>query len=422
MNKQANDNKGQVITFYSYKGGTGRSMALANVACLLVRDGHRVLMIDWDMEAPGLSKYFRPYLPSSNHQRGLIDFMEMANEHLPAMEYDEEDEAALRRVFEKIGDYLTPVEGIPEAKGELFLLKSGDEHSPNYPAQISHFDWEKFFLKIRGFFFYFARHLAQTFDYVLIDSRTGHTDTGGICTMMMPEKLVLVFTPNRQSYDGITTLARKATDYRRSSDDMRPLRIYPLPSRIELGEEDLRQDFLAHYRDDFRALIQEIYNVSEVNFDPYMTNIQIRHSSKFAYQEKIAVLEERIWDKDSLSRVYRNFTDLLEEGKMFWSIDKESEVSRKEWYEYGYTLEGSIPPPLLPNLGTLKSYGTDKTSGMPSMIDLNNLDENHEIHMDYDSHGNVTRIRKVRSAGCSLWLALIWLTVLALLAFYFMTK
>ena len=45
---------GQVITFYSYKGGTGRSMALANIACLLARQsgqGRGVLVIDWDLEA-----------------------------------------------------------------------------------------------------------------------------------------------------------------------------------------------------------------------------------------------------------------------------------------------------------------------------------------------------------------------------------
>ena len=51
---------GKVITFYSYKGGTGRTMALANVACLLAqRQGQRVLMIDWDLEAPGLHQYFQ---------------------------------------------------------------------------------------------------------------------------------------------------------------------------------------------------------------------------------------------------------------------------------------------------------------------------------------------------------------------------
>jgi MinD-like ATPase involved in chromosome partitioning or flagellar assembly len=43
---------GKIVTFYSYKGGTGRSMALANVAWILANGGNRVLTIDWDLEAP----------------------------------------------------------------------------------------------------------------------------------------------------------------------------------------------------------------------------------------------------------------------------------------------------------------------------------------------------------------------------------
>jgi len=51
------ETRGQIITFYSYKGGTGRSMALANIACILAEQqtaarGKGVLMIDWDLEAP----------------------------------------------------------------------------------------------------------------------------------------------------------------------------------------------------------------------------------------------------------------------------------------------------------------------------------------------------------------------------------
>ena len=44
---------GKIITFYSYKGGTGRTMLLANVAWILATNGKRVLVVDWDLEAPG---------------------------------------------------------------------------------------------------------------------------------------------------------------------------------------------------------------------------------------------------------------------------------------------------------------------------------------------------------------------------------
>src|SRR6202451_4845255 len=49
---------GIAYTFYSYKGGVGRTMALANVAALLAKWGRSVLVIDWDIEAPGIKKFF----------------------------------------------------------------------------------------------------------------------------------------------------------------------------------------------------------------------------------------------------------------------------------------------------------------------------------------------------------------------------
>jgi cellulose biosynthesis protein BcsQ len=47
-----------IFTFYSYKGGVGRSMALLNVAYALAGKGRHVLMVDMDLEAPGLSGFF----------------------------------------------------------------------------------------------------------------------------------------------------------------------------------------------------------------------------------------------------------------------------------------------------------------------------------------------------------------------------
>jgi MinD-like ATPase involved in chromosome partitioning or flagellar assembly len=43
--------EGRIITFYSFKGGVGRTMALANVAYLAAQNRKRVLVMDWDLEA-----------------------------------------------------------------------------------------------------------------------------------------------------------------------------------------------------------------------------------------------------------------------------------------------------------------------------------------------------------------------------------
>lgn len=58
----SDERAGEIITFFSYKGGTGRTMALANVAWILASHGKRVLTVDWDLDSPGLHRFFHPFL------------------------------------------------------------------------------------------------------------------------------------------------------------------------------------------------------------------------------------------------------------------------------------------------------------------------------------------------------------------------
>src|SRR5688572_14840753 len=71
----ASARNGKIVTVYSYKGGTGRSIMLANVAWILACNGKRVLAVDWDLEAPGLHRYFYPFLVDKEltTSDGLID-------------------------------------------------------------------------------------------------------------------------------------------------------------------------------------------------------------------------------------------------------------------------------------------------------------------------------------------------------------
>jgi MinD-like ATPase involved in chromosome partitioning or flagellar assembly len=67
---------GRTVTFYSCKGGTGRTMALANVARILASNGLRVLAADWDLESPAPHRYFAPFLEQSVRDApGIIDLV-----------------------------------------------------------------------------------------------------------------------------------------------------------------------------------------------------------------------------------------------------------------------------------------------------------------------------------------------------------
>src|SRR2546423_1461048 len=201
--------RGEIITFYSYKGGAGRTMALANVACLLadrVGPGEQVLMIDWDLEAPGLHRFFPPRLvkPSAafdlglDATSGLIDLFLSLSEALPSRQAKSEEdsdavvEAALRSVDFNL--FIAETE-IPVVK----IIRAGRNEDGRYSQRVTKFDREGLFGRAPTVYRALAERLGKMFHYVLIDSRTGVTDISGICTSLLPEKLVVVFTPNRQS-------------------------------------------------------------------------------------------------------------------------------------------------------------------------------------------------------------------------------
>ena len=72
----------QNITFYSYKGGVGRSLALVNIAFHLTRLGKSVLIWELDLEAPGLLRI--PIFESlaTAAQGGMVDLLVLVDPEL----------------------------------------------------------------------------------------------------------------------------------------------------------------------------------------------------------------------------------------------------------------------------------------------------------------------------------------------------
>lgn len=339
---------GEVITFYSYKGGTGRSMALANVAGLLAQEGKRVLAIDWDLEAPGLHRYFANRTGSANSSDqdalpGVVDLMWRLCEHFevtPGMSIQQAQENA-RPVenFDALAaavDFNSlplPVDCGQSATGQLHFLKAGSFNEA-YSRRVNTLPWEPLFYRAPGLFDAFAHFLESRYDYALVDSRTGLTDISGICTMLMPQKLVVVFTPNRQSLDGVLELARRAIDYRMTSSDVRPIVIFPLASRIDNSETDLRvkwrQGDGTGYQPRFEKLMQDGYRLDSCNLESYFDAAQIPHNARFSYGERIAVLEERVGDSLSLAPHYARFKERLVGEAYPWE-DPAAIVSTTPW-------------------------------------------------------------------------------------------
>jgi class 3 adenylate cyclase/cellulose biosynthesis protein BcsQ len=331
--------RGEIIVFYSYKGGTGRSMALANVGCLLAdqsRVDHSVLLVDWDLEAPGLHRFFPEEVAAGDlgtelgldHRPGLIDLFLRLDAATPsgAPVSEEDAEARAAHALSQIElDRFIVGTRIPNVR----LLRAGRNEDGKYGTRVNTFHWERLFERSPLLFRAFVERLATQYRYVLVDSRTGLTDISGICTCLLPEKLVVVFTPNRQSLTGLRSLVEAATKYRRQSDDLRPLVVFPLPSRIEASREDLRAKWrfgdrkqgIEGYQPMFESIFARAYGLAQCSLGAYFEEVQIQQSPDYAYGEELAVLAEHTADRFSVTSSYKVFTEWLQIAPAPWQRD-----------------------------------------------------------------------------------------------------
>lgn len=330
---------GQIITFYSYKGGTGRTMALANVACLLANQRivdipRPVLMIDWDLEAPGLHRYFREHLPPDSAKRkGLIDLFEFLRQEISTKKptSDEETEDFVEQLVDTVdlSQFITPT-----SIGQLSLMQAGlfDAH---YASRVNRFDWEELFNLAPTLITALAERLARDYSFVLVDSRTGHTDIKDICTTLLPDKLVLVFTPNQQSIRGAIEVGRAALAYRMKSDDLRALGVFPLTSRVDASLDDLRELWrrgddareIPGFQTSFEEFFVNAYQPprltkkasatgagrderTKLALETYFNKVLIKHDPELSYGEPIATLRKGT-DRFSTARSYLDFAELL---------------------------------------------------------------------------------------------------------------
>lgn len=283
--------EGRIITFYSYKGGTGRSMALANVAWILASAGYKVMALDWDLEAPGLHRYFHPFLldPELAASEGMIDIVtEFAT---GAMSKQGSVDPNWFLPFADVTRYAQSLRWPYFSKpGRLDYIPAGRQDA-GYPVRVNSFHWKRFYEELGGGVFLeaFKQRLRSEYDFTLIDSRTGVSDTSGICTVQMPDDLVVCFTMNSQSIQGAGAVARSAFNQRCRSGSSQLLNIWPLPCRIELAERHK----LDAARERARAVFAPIMKQITINEqDQYFANRQVLYEPFYAYEEVLSAFVE----------------------------------------------------------------------------------------------------------------------------------
>jgi len=188
------------IAFYSYKGGVGRTLALANCARALAAAGKRIAVMDLDLEAPGLEHFaaFRPQgeaASKDSDQRpplaGFAEYIKACRTAGPP---------------EHLSDYFHCCAAQPGDKGEVWLMPAGRRGEATY-CEVLALDWERFYSEEDGYRLVenLRGHIENELkpDYVLIDARTGLTELGGIATHQLADLVVLLFNLNWQNLHGI---------------------------------------------------------------------------------------------------------------------------------------------------------------------------------------------------------------------------
>ena len=181
-------------TFYSYKGGVGRSLALANTAALLVKRGRRVVLIDFDLEAPGLDSFGE--FKSVAGMPGVVEYV---------TEFKETNRAPDISLFVHSCELPGPL------RGQLWIMPAGKKDL-RYNACRANLSWADLYEHHHGeqFVENWKAALESHFhpDHVFVDSRTGLTDVGGICTLHLPDLVVMLFGLNDQNVKGVAAVAK----------------------------------------------------------------------------------------------------------------------------------------------------------------------------------------------------------------------
>ncbi len=266
---------GTIVTFYSYKGGVGRSFTLANIAILLARWGHRVLTIDWDLEAPGLHEYFAP-LMDKRPSTGIVDL---------------------------VGDFTTGDVGATSSyithlntdDGVVDLIAAGAQDD-DYSSRVQAIDWAD--LYEHGFADVLERcrkDWVTNYDFVLIDSRTGWADIASICTAHLPDRLVLVFTANEQSIKGAVSVVRRANEARdRMPYDRPSLAVLPVLSRFDSRVEYERAEKWYQTCTEMTTQLFSNWLSRHVRPSLMLRHLTLPYVSYWSFGEQLPVREERV--------------------------------------------------------------------------------------------------------------------------------
>jgi tetratricopeptide (TPR) repeat protein len=298
---------GKVVTFYSYKGGTGRTMALANMAWILAANGKRVLVADWDLESPGLHRFFHPFIGASELENasGVVDLLgaflrNLTNQRPRPEDWYVELAKVRQHAFALNWDHFP-------GQGRIDFLPAGQQDD-TYGPSLATLPWDVFYSNgARGVDFLRALRddMRHHYDYTLIDSRTGVSDVADVCTTHLPDVLVACFTLSEQGIAGASGRAAAIRSPRK------PVRILPVPMRVDNAEQERANAGRTTAMERFAELPAGLSADERIR---YWRDVEVPYQAFYAYEEILATIGDLPGTRTSISASYERLAGYITEG------------------------------------------------------------------------------------------------------------
>lgn len=257
----SNYNIPPIVSFYSYKGGVGRTTTLMIFALHCAFRGKKVLVLDCDFEAPGFLNFWglKEYIERNEtnlYKGGLVEFL-------------------LNKQFDtqtNIQDYLIRLKDIkPDycGEGEVYLMTAGDlrnstvadtDLGSNLDTHLGHYlhglarldvsNPDAIAEQMRRLFIDAQAYCK--FDMILIDSRTGFSEVFANLVLRFSRLIVAFISSNRQSAAGLHYFFKEQT---------LPTYVLIHPYNPNISTRPILQDFRRTVDEISRVPISNLYAV-----------------------------------------------------------------------------------------------------------------------------------------------------------------
>jgi len=233
----------ETITFYSYKGGVGRSLAVTNIAYYLSRFGFNVCLLDFDLEAPGLHHKFK-IDENGKIKEGLVDYI-----------YD----FFYNKQKRSIDSLAHAIPTVSKEHGNITLIPAGNPNKKEYLNKLSTIDWDEILYSKKSPGIVFFENMKKEIevkikpDFLIIDSRTGITEIGGLSTSILADKIVYFNINNKESFNGSKLIYNNVSATRKilNRPNQQP---YFVLSRIPYDENKTNEKIIVKKFKDFFEL------------------------------------------------------------------------------------------------------------------------------------------------------------------------